>query len=419
MVKIKTMAEWALSRMPSNAMSASRLFFWFLLSCVLASAQTAAPSGNIALIKDAAEAMAAGNLQKAETELKTVLAENPDEYRALNLLGIVRAQQRRESEAEQLFKQAIQQKPDFVSAHVDLALLLVQTMRQDDAVVEFKEALRLDPDRNDALSSLLNIWRTQAQGALQTGDLEKALALLIQARKIAPQDADVGFEFGMVALRMSLLPDAEQAFQKVLTLRKDDPKAVYGLGRAQIGLHKFQDARGSFEHYVQLRPKDASGHYAFGFALQALQQTAEARRQFEQSIDLQPVQTESYFQLGLMDLDEKNLESAGTRFSRVLERDPKHAGALTGMGRVEFQRKEYEKAVDSLQRAIASNSSLRDAHYYLGMSYARSGKKDDSARELQVATLLEQEEVEKHRVVIKILDSIDPEAIPSAQTSGP
>jgi Flp pilus assembly protein TadD len=89
------------------------------------------------------------------------------------------------------------------------------------------------------------------------------------------------------------------------------------------------------------------------------------------------------------------------------------------MGRVEFQRKEYEKAVDSLQRAIASNPSLREAHYYLGMSYARSGKKDDSARELQVATQLEQEEVEKHRVVIKILDSSDPEAIPSAQTNGP
>jgi tetratricopeptide (TPR) repeat protein len=403
--------------MRSNFTMCTLLFF---LSCVLASAQTAAPPpGSTVLIKDAAEAMAAGNLPKAETELKTVLAESPNEYRALNLLGIVRAQQHREPEAEQLFKQAIEQKPDFVSAHVDLGLLLVQTMRQDDAVAEFKEALRLDPDRNDARSSLLEIWRAQAKDAVQSGNLEKALALLIQARKVAPQDADVGFEFGMVALRMSLLPDAVEAFQQVLTLRKDDPSALYGLGRAQIGLNKFQDARESFEHYVQLRPKDASGHYALGFALQALQQTAEARREFGKSVELQPVQTESYFQLGLMDLDDKNLESAGARFSRVLERDPKHAGALTGLGRVEFQRKEYEKAVDLLQRAIASNSSLREAHYYLGMSYARLGKKDDSEKELQAASQLEHEEVEKHRVVIKILDSSDPGAIPTAQTNGP
>jgi tetratricopeptide (TPR) repeat protein len=383
----------------------------FFLFWIPASPQTSPTQpGNLALIKDAAQSMAAGNLDKAEVELKTVLAENPSEYRALNLLGIVRAQQHREPEAEQLFKRAIAQKPDFASAHVDLGLLFVQTKRQDEAVAEFKEAVRLDPSRNDAVSPLLNIWRTQATDAAQKGDLEKALAVLIQAHKMAPQDADVGFEFGMVALRMSLLPDAVQAFEQVLTVRKDDPNAIYGLGRAQMGLNKYQDARESFDRYIQLRPKDASGHYALGFALQALQQNMDARRQFEQSIDLQPLQTESYFQLGLMDLEDNNLESAASRFSRVLGRDPKHAGALTGMGRVEFQRKNYPKAAELLQRAVAADPSLREAHYYLGMSYARFGKKDDSEKELQVASQLEHEEVEKRRVVIKILDSSDADA---------
>jgi len=70
-----------------------------------AAAQTAATQSNFALIKDAAESIAAGDLQKAETELKTVLAANPSEFRAMSLLGVVRAQQHREAEAEQLFKQ--------------------------------------------------------------------------------------------------------------------------------------------------------------------------------------------------------------------------------------------------------------------------------------------------------------------------
>jgi tetratricopeptide (TPR) repeat protein len=374
-------------------------------------AQSAASqSKSFALIKDAAESLAAGDLQRAETELKTVLAADPGEYRALNLLGVIRAQQRREAEAEQLFKQAIQQKPDFASAHVDLGLLYVQINRENDAIPEFQEALRIDPSRSDALSALVNVWRAQAKAALQSGDLEKALAVLIQAHKTAPWDPNVTFEFGLIALRMSLLPDAMQAFQEVLAVRKDDPPAIYGLGRAQIELSKYQDARESFEHYVVLRPKDASGHYALGFALQALQRAADARSQFEQSIELQPAQTESYFQLGLIDLEENSLESAARQFSRALEHDPKHAGALTGMGRVEFQRKDYEKAANLLQRAVASDPSLREGHYYLGMSYARLGKKDDSEKELQLASQLEHEEVEQHRVVIKILDSNDPAA---------
>ena len=395
--------------------SASRLFsgcvlFCFLWDVPVFTQATVPQNASLAPIKDAADAVAAGNLQKAETELKTVLAENPNEYHALNLLGIVRAQQHRETEAERLFEQAILQKSDFVSAHVDLGLLFLQTNRQDNAVPEFKEALRLDPGRSDALLSLVNIWRAQARNAMHAGDLEKALAVLIQAHKTAPQDTDIDFEFGMVALRMSLLPDAVQAFQQVLAVRKNDPTAIYGLGRAQIGLREYQDARESFEHYTQLHPKDASGHYALGFALQALQQNVDARRQFEESVELQPAQTESYFQLGSIDLEEKIWESAASRFGKVLQRDPKHGGALTGMGRMEFQRKEYEKAVDFLQRAIASDPSSREAHYYLGMSYARSGKKDDSEKELQLAGQLEHEEVEKHRVVIKILDSSDPAA---------
>ena len=110
--------------------SASKLFsgcvLFFLLWDVTVFTQATVPqNASLALIKDAADAVAAGNLQKAETELKSVLAENPKEYHALNLLGIVRAQQHREAEAERLFEQAILLKSDFVSAHVDLGLLFL------------------------------------------------------------------------------------------------------------------------------------------------------------------------------------------------------------------------------------------------------------------------------------------------------
>ena len=48
--------------------------------------------------QDAAQALATGNLQKAENELQTILRDSPDDYRALDLLGIVRAQQQSDQE---------------------------------------------------------------------------------------------------------------------------------------------------------------------------------------------------------------------------------------------------------------------------------------------------------------------------------
>jgi tetratricopeptide (TPR) repeat protein len=105
-----------------------------------------------------------------------------------------------------------------------------------------------------------------------------------------------------------------------------------------------------------------------------------------------------------MDLDAGSLGPAEEQFNRVLRRAPQHAGALTGMGRIRFQQKEYAEAATWLQRAVASNPRLREAHYYLGLADARLGRKDDSEKELRVASQIEREEVEKHQNVLKVLD---------------
>src|SRR5580704_6757170 len=134
----------------------------FVLSLALAaSAQSGAkaPSGDFTLIKDAAQSLAAGDLKRAENELNIALATAPDDVRALNLLGIVYAQQKREAEAEGLFKRAIALKPDFASAHVSLGMLYAQMAKPDDAIPEFQNAPQLDPGRTDALASLVNVWR--------------------------------------------------------------------------------------------------------------------------------------------------------------------------------------------------------------------------------------------------------------------
>jgi tetratricopeptide (TPR) repeat protein len=384
------------------------LWRWLVLFVLGATAyfqgQSATRGGDLSILKDAAQAIAAGKLERAESELQSVLQTSPQEFRALNLLGIVRAQQRREPEAERLFRRAIEIKPDFTSAHTSLGMLYVQMAKPDQAIPELKEALRLDPGRTDAADALSGVWREQAHTAVQNGDSEKALSLLMDARKISPNNADVLFDFGMVVLRMSLFPDAVQAFQETLSLRKDDGSALYGLGRAQMGLDKYQEAHESFARYVQLHPQDASGHYALGITLQALQRSDEARSEYEKSIQVKPDQTECYFQLGLLDIDAGNLKSAGDRFHRVLKQDPHHAGALTGAGRVAFQQKAYDKAAELLQSAVAADSAMREAHYYLGLTYARVGRKEDSEKELQTASQLEKEDVEKHRTVFKIID---------------
>lgn len=282
--------------------------------------------------------------------------------------------------------------------------MYLQKGRADDAIPQLREALRIDSARTDALNALVQTLRSQSQSAATAGDSARSLALLREARNYAPDNPDVQVEFGSAALQMSLWEDAIAAFRQTLSLRQNDPIALYSLGRALLGEWKFEEARQQFARYVEVRPDDASGHCALGMTLAALENTKEAREQFERSIALAPEQTESYFRLGLLDLNAKALDEAATNFRHVLTSNPKHALALSGLGRVAFEQKRYADAIDLLQRAIASDDSLREAHYYLGLTFARVGRQEEANSQLEIATRLEHDEAQQRRTGLRIRD---------------
>jgi tetratricopeptide (TPR) repeat protein len=372
---------------------------WVAFLCVAISSPGFAQDATAVRLRHAAQFLSAGNPDRAERELQAVLRASSKEHRALDLLGVVRILQHREADAEPLFQQAIKSKPDFASAHAHLGLLYVQSGRDGEAIPELQTAIRLDPARTDASNALLHLFRQYAKQAASNGDPKQALGLLIEARKLAPKNPDVQFEFASAAFQMSLLQDAAAGFRETLKQRKDDALALYGLGRAYGGVGKLEEARQQFERYVVLRPDDPSGYCSLGITLAALERDDEARTQFAKSIALAPDQIEAYLHLGTLDLHINNLDQARTDLQHVLDRDPKHAGALAALGRVEFMQKHYTRAAELLQSAVANDDSLREAHYYLGLTYSRIGRKAESNLELQRATQLEREDVEKRKAL--------------------
>lgn len=372
--------------------------FFCALACVTPGV---AEDANAIRLQRAAKFLSAGNLDRAESELQSVLRASPGEYRALDLLGVVRVLQHRQADAEALFRHAIQSKADFAGAHAHLGLLYAQAGRDAEAIPELQAAVRLDSARKDASDALLQIFRQQAAQAQASGDWKRALGSLLEARKLAPKNADVQFEFATAAFEMSLLQDAVDGFQATLSERKNDALAVYGLGRAYGGLGKLQEARQQFVRYIALRPGDPSGYCSLGITLAALERPQAARAQFAKSIALAPDQTEAYLQRGTMELHLDHLDAARRDLQHVLDRDPQHAAALSALGRLEFTQKHYPAARDLLTRALSANDSLLEAHYYLGLTYARLGQKPESGRELQRAGQLQHEDLAKRQALWK------------------
>jgi tetratricopeptide (TPR) repeat protein len=231
----------------------SRVLFLIILSCLTGAAslsQTASPESVPSQLQDAAKELSAGKLDRAEQDLQSVLLSNPGDYRALDLLGVVRVLQHQEAKAEELFEQVVKAEPEFAAGHAHLGLLYLQLGRTQEALPELQQALRVDPGRTDVAHALAHILKDQAKAASEAGDWDGALGFLMDARKYAPDDADVQYEFGMVARKLSLDEDAIDAFQQTLKLRKNDAPALYNLGFALMDRARFDDARQPFAQYV-------------------------------------------------------------------------------------------------------------------------------------------------------------------------
>jgi tetratricopeptide (TPR) repeat protein len=347
-----------------------------------------------ATLQEAARLIEKQDLANAEALLHQVLDQSPDDALALNLLGLVRVNQRNPSQAQDLFRRAIEKAPHLAGPHVNLAQLYGKD-RAPAAIAELGSALKLTPENQQARLLLRTIAGTAGSEAARSGNPKQALALMLDALAILPQDPDILVDTSLAAMENGAYGDAERYLLDALRVRPDLARATYALARAYLADSKAQEAEQQMRRYLTARPDDATAHYGLGYILAAEQKTAEARAAFEKSLALQPEQTESLFQLGELDLQEEQRDRARERYAQVLARDPRHAGALTGMGVLAYRAGGYADAESALERAVAIAPSYQKGHYYYALTLKKLGKDAEATREFRTSSDLQKHDAPK------------------------
>lgn len=354
----------------------------------LVSLAALAQDARVNALKQAAANIQNNDLAGAAQILKGLLDRNPRDAVALNLMGVVRMRENQSAEAERLFREASENGPRLAGPHLNLAMLFGPS-RPFDAIAELGEALKRAPDDAQAQAALRTLAEKAALEAVNAGDKEKALAVMLRARREFPHDPEMLYRFSLVAMEAGLFPDAQAALEEALRARPHYPDAIYALARACLGQGKAADAEQQLRRYLAVRPLDASAHYGLGYVLLSEQKLDEARTAFDRSLAERPDQTESLFQLGEIALQKGEPDVARNYFQRVLDRDHDHAGALTETAVFAFRAGRYAEAASELDRAIRKSPSYRKAHYYLALTLAKLGRKAESQKEFLVATGLQ------------------------------
>jgi tetratricopeptide (TPR) repeat protein len=244
-----------------------------------------------------------------------------------------------------------------------------------------------------------------AQMAEREGETEKALAYLIKAKRLEPENPDVIFEFGKVCLERNLFKDALPALEKAVQLKPDNDQYTYVLAAAYVGKRRSKEALVLLDRLVRRNPEDPIMNYAMGSVLYTEGTDLDrAEAYLKKSIRLQPVQVAAYYYLGMVELAKGDQNQAAQILRELLQRYPDHIPALEQFGTILLKQGNYAEAQQVLERVLQLDQTSLMGHYQYSLLLARLGKREESAKQMEIAKQLEAERKKKARMEFYLLD---------------
>lgn len=295
-----------------------------------------------------------GELAAARSIYQAVLAQTPQHFDALHLLGVLSLQTGDAQQAATLIAQALASappQPQHADANVNLGTALKALGRLDDALAAFARATTLNPRHAAAHYNRGNLLRTR-------GDLDTARASFEAALRLRPNDAEASYGLGLIlaergetiaaiaaleaartggiatpeldeqlALMMGRAGRAEEAiarFSAVLAARPGDAHALNNRAVLLAGLRRDAEAFADFARAIALKPDFAAAHLNRGVARRVAGDLDGALADFTQAAALDPTSIKALYTLATTFAEQSRHEEASAAYARAFAIDPAH-----------------------------------------------------------------------------------------------
>lgn len=276
-------------------------------------------------------AIALQKWSEAKTVLDAVLSSHPRYADALTYRGVVEEAAGELGEAVAFHSRALAVDPTLATAHVNLGRCFAQLERwplaaaslrlaiehgaQGPSVkVQLGTALFRAKQTQDALKVLaltvqahpkhLDAVLTLADALVETGGLQLAFELLINASARMPDAPLLASRAAAVALRLEDLETARREAWRHTTLAPLDEEAWLFAAVVDTMQLQFDSAERALRAALALNPRQWRAHYHLGGLFDALKQPDAAKRAYRQAIDCEPRAWEPINNLAVILLEE-------------------------------------------------------------------------------------------------------------------
>jgi tetratricopeptide (TPR) repeat protein len=311
-------------------------------------------------------------------ELQALTALDPDNVEAQGDLGVLLFFQGSPTEAIPHFRAALERQPGLAKIQGLLGMA-------ESSTLDFADGRK---DMEAAFPSLQDP-RFQVQLGLelvglytQSGDLDKAAAVLAQLRKADPDNAEVLYAAyrtysdlsGESMLSLSLAaPDSAQMHQ---LLAHEETKQ----GNTNGAIAQYRKA-------IAIDPKLPGIHFELAELLRtSMDETVkkEAEQEYRAALLENPQDEKSIFRLAEIDAAKGNIERSYGEYTKAVELQPADSDAKLGLAKTLIEMNQLDKALALLEDTVQLEPTNAVAHYRLATLYRKMGRVDDAKREVEL-----------------------------------
>lgn len=284
----------------------------------------------------------------------------------INLANLIRANESRLEEADQLYRQAISMRPDFKQAYISRGELLLKMNKLTEARDAYLRALDLDKTNAD-------LWYNLAIVHIEMKEPHEALANFNHALELSPRH------------KLALFNSA------LLMQEAGDPKF-------------WPEANRRFLLYVEEEPQDANGYFNLGMLAMDANEDEAAERWMKKAIRLQPGFRSALFNLALLYSQAKRETDALPVLDELLRHHPEHIKGLILKGDILMNhKKDTQGAKICFERIIALDPANVQGKHNLCVVYfeERDLLKAESCLVETLAMAPNEEYVKRHLSIVR------------------
>jgi predicted O-linked N-acetylglucosamine transferase (SPINDLY family) len=334
--------------------------------------QRSAPDGFIvATFNQAVAAHRAGDLSRAESLYKLVLANDPKQFDAMHMLGIVAGQRGDYREGVRRITDALKLEPSATDGYINLGRMQAELKDHAAACASYSKALSLNPSHPLAHNNFSIILR-------RLGNCEEALLHCEKATALAPNYPEAWNNRGNALFDLGRHDEALASYDRALALAPALAEAMLGRGNVLVALERFEEAVASYDKALAVRPDNADCHAGRGLALSALKRFDAALASYDKALAIDPENGDAWFSRANALQQLRRLPEALASYDKALAIRPGFAEAYCDRGRALQALRRFDDALADFDTALAMKPFFADCLYSYGNALRELNRLEDA-----------------------------------------